>query len=326
MNVFADGRWAGDTGIGRLYKEVISRTPESINLSVLESDFKLGHPLSPWYLGKQVEQNNSDVFYSPSYMPPWHSAIPFVITIHDLNHLYYYTRFHKLYLKHFIAYLATRAKKVITVSNYTKAEIVKALKLNPGKIEVVYNGVEPVFAANTESLNFGRPYFFYIGNRRGYKNIHRMLAAFAAARIPTDYIIALSGNTDGEIEAAITSLSLNERVKFLGNISEAELPSVYKGAYGLLFVSLMEGFGLPVIEAMASGTPVITSNITSLPEVAGNAALLVNPLETASIATAIEQLVDDSGLHTQLSAAGRRQAGKFCWENTARQTWDIILK
>jgi glycosyltransferase involved in cell wall biosynthesis len=326
MNVFADGRWAGDTGIGRLYKEVISRTPQSVNLSVLEGDFKLGHPLSPWYLGKQIKQSSSEVFYSPSYMPPWRSAIPFVITIHDLNHLYYYTRFHKLYLKHFIAYLATRAKKVITVSNYTKAEMVKALRLDEGTIEVVYNGVEPAFAVNTASLDLARPYFFYIGNRRGYKNIPRMLAAFAAAKISTDYILALSGNPDAELEATIASLGLNGRVKFLGSISETELPSVYKGAYGLLFVSLMEGFGLPVIEAMASGTPVITSNITSLPEVAGNAALLVNPLETASIATAIEELVNNNGLHKQLSAAGKEQASLFKWENTARKTWDIILK
>ncbi|MDN3582815.1 glycosyltransferase family 4 protein [Mucilaginibacter flavus] len=325
MNVLADGRWAGDTGIGRLYKEIIDRKPTSVQMQTLNLDLKLGHLLSPWYLGKKINESNAEIFYSPSFMPPWQSKIPFVITIHDLNHLYYYTLFHKIYLKHLIANLAGKSKKIITVSNYTKNEMVEVLKIDPNKIEVIYNGIDSSFASNKEIYSLNRPYFLYVGNRRKYKNILRMLQGFSKAKISKEYLFVLSGDIDDQLKKVIESLGLQNRVKFLGFIKEEQLPSIYKGAYALLFVSLMEGFGLPVIESMASGTPVITSNITSMPEIAGADALLVNPIEIDSIANAIEQLVNDKKLHHELSKTGRKRAQQFNWNITAKKTWDTIM-
>jgi glycosyltransferase involved in cell wall biosynthesis len=326
MNITIDGRWNGDTGIGRLYREITSRTPEDVNLHIINSGFPLGHPFSPFHLGKELKASLGDVFYSPSFMPPLKSKIPFVITIHDLNHLYYYSRFHKLYLKYIIAYLGSKSKKIITVSNYTKTEIVNKLKIDARQIDVVYNGIDDSFKSNKEALSLGRPFFLYIGNRRSYKNITRMLHAFSNANIPRDYILALSGVIDDELAKEINLLGIRERVKFLGHITELDLPMVYKGAYALLFVSLMEGFGLPVIEAMASGTPVITSNITSMPEIAGDAALLVNPLDVKTISNAIEEIINSKELYQNKAILGLERSLAFNWDDCARQTWDAILK
>lgn len=325
MNVFIDGRWDGNTGIGRVYREVISRKPNGVDLNILNSDFKLGHPMGPVHLSKEIYRSGSDVFYSPSFMPPLVSNIPFVITIHDLNHLYYYTLFHKLYLKYVIAYLSSKAKKIITVSNFSKAEIVRELRIAPQQVEVVYNGLDASFASNTESASFGRPYFFYIGNRRKYKNIIKMMQAFSKANIPKDYILVMSGDTDAELDREINLLGIADRVKFLGVITDQELPKIYKGAYALLFVPLKEGFGLPLIEAMASGTPVITSNTSSLPEIAGDAAVLVDALEVDSISAGVEQVVNDTELYNKLIEMGYERAKLFNWDDTAKQTWDVIL-
>jgi glycosyltransferase involved in cell wall biosynthesis len=326
MNIYIDGRWDGNTGIGRVYREVISRKPNNIEISILKSDLKLGHPLSPIYLRNKIKVSSGDVFYSPSFMPPIKSPIPFVITIHDLNHLYYYSKFHKFYLKYIIGYLASKAKKIITVSQFTKHEIVEKLKIDCNKVEVIYNGIDSSFTLNNESYLLERPYFLYIGNKRKYKNIIRMLRAFAHAEIPNEYMLAISGNTNPELDNEIKLLGIANRIKFLGTINNADLPKIYKGAYALLFVSLMEGFGLPILEAMASGTPVITSNISSLPEIAGNAALFVDPFAVRDISNAIERLVKDVDLSNTLIGLGYERSKKFNWNETAKQTWDIILK
>ena len=326
MKVIADGRWLGNTGIGRVYKEVIKRKPDHVNLDVIEGDFPLGHPGGPLFLSRQIIKSDAEIFYSPSFMPPLSSSIPFVITIHDLNHIYYYSLFHKIYLKYVIRNLADKAKKIITVSEFTKDEIVNKLTIKAEKIEVIYNGIDESFHQNRESLVLERPYFLYIGNRRSYKNINRMLKAFAVASISRDYLLAFSGEPDDLLRKEIEMLNISNRIKFFGNIDDRDLPSIYKGATALLFVSLMEGFGLPVLEAMASGTPVITSNITSLPEIAGSAAILVNPNDIKDISIAIERIVTDTALRSSLINLGFAQAKNFSWDKAAKQTWDIILK
>jgi glycosyltransferase involved in cell wall biosynthesis len=327
MNVFVDGRWGGNTGIGRVYKEVISRKPDNVNLNILNTNFGLGNPLGPIHLAKEIyKTKGNDVFYSPSFMPPLTSNIPFVTTLHDVNHLYYYSIFHKLYLKHVIRYLSLKAKKIITVSNYSKQEIVEQLSIPADQIEVIYNGLDNSFALNNQRASFNRPYFFYIGNRRKFKNVIKMMQAFSKAAIPDDFILVLSGNIDAQLTIEINLLGIADRIKFLGDISNEDLPAIYKGAHALLFVPLREGFGLPIIEAMASGTPVITSNVSSLPEVAGGAALLVDPLDIDSIADGIEQLVYKKELQAKLIELGQQRSIIFNWNDTAAQTWDVIMK
>lgn len=324
-NILIDGRWDGDTGIGRLYREVMQRVPAEAACTYVESAMGLGHPLSPLMLAKQINSAKADVFYSPSFMPPLYSKVPFIFTIHDLMHLFYYSKVHSLYYRYVIATLARNAKQIITVSEFSRQQLIERLGIKDDLISVVYNGVDQVFASNTEEAQLDRPYFLYVGNRRSYKNIPAMLTAFAKASISTDFIFALSGKPDAELADLIKTLDIESRVTFLGFIPEADLPQLYKGAYVTMFVSMMEGFGLPLIESMASGTPVLTSSASSLPELAEDAALCVDPNSIDAIRAGIERLVNDVDYYQQCGAKGKLRAAQFSWEDTAKKTWDIIL-
>ncbi|MGM9476202.1 glycosyltransferase family 4 protein [Pedobacter sp. GSP4] len=326
MNLLVDARWSGDTGIGRVFKEVMKRMPEGVTVRNIKSSISLGHPFSPITLGMELlKAGNIDQFYSPSYMPPVHSSSPFIITIHDLNHLYYYSYFHKIYLKYIIAFMAKNAKAIITVSKFSKYEIVNKLGIPKEKVKVVYNGVDDIFLSNNEALNLGFPYFLYVGNRRSYKNLEFMITAFAAAVISNEFKFVISGQPDEELLKLISRLNIQDRIYFYGFIPEDELPKLYKGAHGLLFLSLMEGFGLPVLEAMASSTPVITSNTTSLQEIGCDAAILVDPSNLKDVVKEIENLANDKCNYSELVEKGLLRAKEFSWEKTGRETWDIIL-
>jgi glycosyltransferase involved in cell wall biosynthesis len=324
-NVLIDNRWAGDTGIGRLYKEVMMRKPVEVNTSFVKSQLSLGSIYTPIMLARAIKASSADIFYSPSFMPPLYSNIPFVFTVHDLMHLFYYSGFHKIYYKQVIGRLAKRAKKIITVSHFSKHQLVDLLGINEDIITVIYNGVDDNFLLNNEKYEMENPYLLYVGNRRKNKNIPAMLEAFAKANIPNEIVLALTGKEDKVLADEINKLGLKQRVKFLGFVTDEELPKLYKGALATLYVSLMEGFGLPIIESMASGTPVLTSTASSLPEIAGDAALCVDPLDTTAITDGIERLVNDSSLYQHYVVEGKKRALDFKWQDTAFHTWETIL-
>lgn len=324
-HVLVDPRWAGNTGIGRLYKEVMNKVPGNTTCSYIKSDMKVSNPISPLMLGAKANESGADVFYSPSFIPPARCRVPFIFTVHDLMHLFYYSAFHRFYYKKVLANLALEAKKIITVSNYSKMQLVDLLGIPESLIRVIHNGVDRSFFESEESQPSERPYFLYVGNRRKNKNIPAMLTAFAQAKIPKDFIFALSGDEDVELGLLIDKLQISERVKFLGFIPEEKLPKLYREAHATMFVSLMEGFGLPVIESMASGTPVLTSSVSSLPEIAGDAALCVDPTDVSAIQSGIEKLVFDPDFYLQCVSNGVVRAQQFSWEKTAEQTWNTIL-
>lgn len=323
--VLIDGRWDGDTGIGKLYREVITRMPAHVVPLFTQTRLGLGNLLTPLALANEIRKMPTDVFYSPSFMPPLYSRTPIVFTIHDLMHLFYYTKWHEFYYKQVISRCAAKAKQIITVSHFSKRQLVELLGIPPQLITVVYNGVDERFLSNESGHKCERPYFIYVGNRRKNKNIPAMLSAFAHAAIPTEFMFFLSGEADQVLTAQINRLGIRHRVRFLGHISEDELPAYYKGAYATLYVSLMEGFGLPVVESMASGTPVVTANVGALPEVAGNAALCVNPRDVAAISHGIETLVNDGTLYQRYIQLGYERAGEFSWDETAKKTWGAVL-
>lgn len=151
-----------------------------------------------------------------------------------------------------------------------------------------------------------------------------MLTAFARAAIPREFLFFLTGDSDGDTAALVGQLGIANRVRFLGHVAEEELPALYRGAHATLFVSLMEGFGLPVIESMSAGTPVLTSTAGPLPEVAGGAALCVDPHDVNAIANGLETLVADSDRYHALKAAGINRAADFTWAETAARTWEVI--
>ncbi|WP_353197775.1 glycosyltransferase family 1 protein [Parapedobacter defluvii] len=324
LRVLIDGRWAGDTGIGKLYQEVMARMPTHISPVFIQSDMGLGNLVTPWMLAREIRKSNADMFYSPSFMPPLYSGIPFVFTIHDLMHLFYYTRWHRLYYQQVIARLAAKAQQLITVSHFSKKQLIELLGIDERLITVVYNGVDEIYRKNTEAFQSDAPYFLYVGNRRKNKNIPAMLTAFARADIPPDFLFFLSGHGDETLCALIAQLGIKGRVRFLGRIPEPELPKLYKGAYATLFVSLMEGFGLPVIESMASGTPVLTSTAGSLPEIADDAALCVDPHDVEAIKAGIETLVNDGDRYREFQRKGVQRSAQFTWDRTATDTWNVI--
>jgi glycosyltransferase involved in cell wall biosynthesis len=323
--VIIDSRWAGDTGIGRLCKEVIQLKPEEASCSFVSNKMGLGNLFSPWMLANEIRKSKADIFYSPSFMPPLYSSVPFVFTVHDLMHLFYYTRLHRIYYQQIIARLAKKAKRIITVSHFSKRQLVELMGIKEELIAVIYNGVDESFFLNAEKYQEDRPYLLYVGNHRTNKNIPAMLTAFAQANIPDDFIFLLTGHPDPDLIVLISDLKIINRVRFIGFVDEAELPKLYKGAYATLFVSLMEGFGLPLIESMASGTPVLTSNKSSLPEIAGKAALCVDPFEVNEMAEGIERLVNDRVLYKEFVAKGYQRARDFPWQATVKETWKIIL-
>lgn len=324
-NVLIDNRWAGDTGIGRLCREVIKHTPAGVNSTFVSSQMGLGNLLSPLMLSNEIRKAKPEIFYSPSFMPPVTFSTPYIFTVHDLMHLFYYSKMHRIYYQQVIARLAKKAQKIITVSEFSKQQLVELLGIKSDLIRVIYNGVDPSFALNTEKHDMGRPYLLYVGNRRKNKNLAAMLVAFAQAKIPKDFIFLLTGNPNPELIVLLSKLRISKRVRFLGFVQEAELPKLYKGAYATMFVSLMEGFGLPVIESMASGTPVLTSNESSLPEIAGDAALCVSPYDVEAITDGINRLVSETELYNDFVEKGLRRAQNFSWQTTAQDTWDTIL-
>ena len=324
-NILIDSRWAGNTGIGRLYQEVMKYAPSEASCEFVHNKMGLGSLLSPLMLGEEIKKSNAEVFYSPSFMPPAFSKIPFIFTVHDLMHLFYYSKLHKIYYEQVIARLAPKAKKIITVSHFSKSQLVNILGIPEELIKVIYNGVDSHFLQNKAEYESIRPYFLYVGNRRRNKNVPAMLTAFAKSKIPNDFMFFLSGDTDPEMETLILSLGIQKRVRFLGFIEEEDLPKLYKGAHATLFASLMEGFGLPILESMASGTPVLTSNTSSLPEVAGGAALCVDPTDISAMASGIEKLVNEEEFYVDCMVKGLARAQEFSWEKTAAETWETIL-
>ena len=324
MKILVDSRWDGDSGIGRVYREVIKRAPPNIKISEVGKSFSLGSPLSPLHLAKQITSQPADVFWSPSFMPPLISKIPYIVTVHDLMHLHYYSKFHAFYMRHVLAPLFKKSRSIITVSEFTKQLLITELGLSSDLIKLVYNGVDDSFSTNKDIYTLNRPYILYVGNRRGYKNIERMIVAFSKANISKDTVFALSGKSSPELEKIIRENNIEGRVSFLGHIEEQKLPSIYKGASALFYMSLMEGFGLPIIEAMASGTSVITSNTSSLAEISNGAAAICNPLNVKEMTAQLELVLNTSGYRSELQLKGLENAKRFVWDKTAKQTWEII--
>lgn len=325
VHILIDSRWAGNTGIGNLYQEVMARMPPLVIPAFVESRMSLGHLCSPLMLARETARSKPDLFYSPSFMPPLYGKTPFVVTIHDLMHLFYYTPLHRIYYQQVIARLAKRAKQVITVSQFSKQQLMEHLGIPEEQITVIYNGVDDIFRTNQRTYPAGRPYFLYVGNQRKNKNIPAMLTAFSRARIPSDFLFLLTGKASPALRELIARLKITDRVRFLGFVNERDLPALYKGAHATLFVSLMEGFGLPLLESMASGTPVLTANTNALPEIAGKAAICADPRDTDAIAFGIETLISNDRIYQRCVQLGYERARLFSWDTTAEKTWKTIL-
>lgn len=324
MNIFIDNRWFGETGIGRYAREILNRKPASHRVTFLDRNWKIKNPVSPWLLGEAANTSGADLFWSPGFMPPARCKIPYVVTIHDLIHLHYGTSWHRLYYNQILRRLLRSASSIFTDSEYSRNEILTWSGLSAQRVRVIPLAVSDDFTSQSEIFRPGYPYILYVGNRRAYKNIHRLIEAFGRGCANCDIKLALSGFESPDLLMVAKKFGVAERLVFLGRIEEAELPAVYRGAVAVAYVSLYEGFGLPPLEAMACGTPVLASNVTSIPEVVGNAAVLVDPLNVEEIAEGLKCLTEDDTLRGRLRSLGLERASMFNWHKTAEITWNSL--
>ena len=287
-------------------------------------------------LPRVLRQLHADLLHAPAFGGPLRSPIPHVDTVHDLSflrHPRFFRRHKRIYLRWLTRWSCQRAAAVIAVSQFTAHEVVKLLGVPEPRVHVIHHGVEPHFRplpAETVAHFRARPdvparYILYLGTLEPRKNLVTLLRAYAGLH-DTDVHLVLAGGRGWlyeEIFAEIERLGLERRVHLPGYLPDDALPLWYNAAEVFAYVSWYEGFGLPILEAMACGTPVVASNNTSLPEVAGDAALLVAPGDVDAVRGSLQQCLHDHALRARLEEAGRRRAGHFRWETTAQRTADL---
>jgi glycosyltransferase involved in cell wall biosynthesis len=326
VKLVVDDRWLHSGGIGRYSNEILKRLPSmGVEISYLGAKFPIKDPLSPIKLGTMLRKVSADVFWSPGFMPAAFPGIPSVITIHDLIHLSFGSRAQILYYNQIIKPLALKAQFIITVSEYSKTEISAWLNCPDEKIVAIPHGLDSTFCSEGDKFSIGRPYLLYVGNYRIYKNLNRLIEGYARSGVSKDYDLVFTGPFDDNLNSVATACGVSDRIKFLGGVEESRIASVYRGSSGLIFISLMEGFGLPAIEAMGCGVPVLCSKTSGLGEITGDAALKICPTSIQQIADGIKILVSDTNIRQILNSKGYEQSRIFSWDNSARSTYNVLL-
>jgi glycosyltransferase involved in cell wall biosynthesis len=261
---------------------------------------------------------------------------PAVVTVHDIS----YVRAPELFSRRDRSLLGLvrgsvrRAARVIAVSEFTRADVIDQYKLDPAKVVAIPNGVSPAFrpmedaeARVRERFGINRPYVLCVGALQARKNVPLAIEAYAQlmGRGTECELVVAGGDRGGRIDVldAILRARLTGRVHLVGHVEDEELPALYSAARALVFPSLYEGFGLPALEAMASGTPVIASNTTGLAEAVGDAGLTVDPTSAEELAEALRRVLNDDALHARLVAAGHARAARFTWARAAGATADV---
>jgi glycosyltransferase involved in cell wall biosynthesis len=288
-----------------------------------------------------LKREGVTLFHAPHYVLPPLVSCRSVVTIHDCIHLmfpqYLPNRLALRYARTSIALAARRATRILTVSESSKRDIVRLVDVDPGRIDVIYNayderfGIEPreeEVVRVRERYQLHDEFVMYAGNVKPHKNLERLIQAFDLVRKRgLDHLkLVLIGDEISKYAAlrrAVHHHQLHKYVRFLGYLPEETLAVMYRLAGVFVFPSLYEGFGLPPLEAMASGTPVVTSNVSSLPEVAGDAARLVDPYDPAAIADGIYEVLNDERLRQDLRIKGLARARQFSWEQSVRRILEI---
>jgi len=245
----------------------------------------------------------------------------------------------RIYYRFFTKRFAKKAKRIATISEYSKRDIADFYKIDTTLIDNVSCGINSNFSplskeeitAVRDKWSEGKPYFFFVGSMHPRKNIKRLIDGFNLfkERTQSDFKLVLAGSLlwqKTDIEDSYTNSQYKDDIIFTGRLSDDDLQKVLGAAYALSFVPIFEGFGLPIVEAFQSGVPVICSNVTSMPEVAGDAALMVDPFNIDSIANGMNKLADNNDLRNELIDKGHQQKKLFSWSRTAELLWDCIQK
>jgi len=322
--IYADQRWIGDHGIGRFARHVLA----GFEYRPVSLTSNPAAPLDSWFLARALSPLTSkDIFFSPGYNTPLFCTSPFIFTLHDLSPIYcpeIGSRLISLYYATVMKRACRRAARILTVSEFSRKQIAEWSGVSPDKVVNVGCGVDPAYQPEGDSYGLPFRYFLSVSNRRRHKNEFRTVAALAQANVDPQIHLAFTGEPTADLVRCIEAHKLRARVNFVGFVPEERLPSLYRGAQALIFPSLFEGFGLPILEAMSCGIPAVTANTTAMPEVAGDAALLVDPSAVEEIARAMERIVSEIPLREQLRERGRIRAAQFSWASTVSRVREVF--
>lgn len=363
MRIGVDARRLHDFGIGTYIRNllrqlarldhdsefiVLCRPADRDALSSLGENFRLVPERAKTYsLAEQIavplalRREGVELFHAPHYVLPPLVRCRSVVTIHDCLHLmfpqYLPNRLARAYSRASIALASRRATRILTVSESSKRDILRFVDVPADKVDVIYNAYDERFGIEPREEDVVRvreryqlqdAFVLYAGNVKPHKNLERLIEAFdLVRRSGLDHLkLVLIGDEISKYTAlrrAVHRHQLHKYVRFLGYLPEETLAVMYRLAGVFAFPSLYEGFGLPPLEAMASGTPVVVSNVSSLPEVVGDAALLVEPRDPQSIADGIRRVLCDQALRSDLRAKGLVRASQFSWERSVRRIREI---
>lgn len=289
-----------------------------------------------------LRKHKPDIFVSADGFLSLLSGCKQLPIIYDINFEHYPKDLkiqNRIYFRFFFKKFVRKAKRIATISEYSKQDIVKHYGIGLSKIDNVSCGINGNFNPLSKSVidtvreqwSNGKPYFFFVGSMHPRKNIHRLITAFNYFKKATgsDFKLLLAGSIlwkKSELESAYITSAYRDDIIFTGRLSDDQLQHVLGAAFALSFVPIFEGFGLPIVEAMQSGVPVICSNVTSMPEVAGDAAVFVDPFDVQSIANGMETLYNNSGYRQDLIQKGNKQKELFSWDRTSLLLWDCVDK
>ncbi len=354
-----DARRYYDYGIGRYVRNLIRsladlKSHHRYSLVTTREDGETIKPPAGWkkqtvsygkysiseflMLGRIARRWGVDVFHEPHYTLPLGLGSRSVVTIHDLIHIrfpQFYGLAPRTYASMMIKHAAQNAAAIITDSEYTRQDLLEFTRISPARVHAIHCGVDSEFKTVPRSrvsqfrkrYNLQSPYLLYTGNVKPHKNITTLISCFPLVREHAkDVELVFVGGSpydDQSLNRQLQRLQLSQTVRALGNIPQEDLVSAYNGAAVTVLPSLYEGFGFAAVEAMACGTPVVSSNAASLPEVAGNAALTVAPTDKNGMADAIVKVLTDKRLRIQLVKRGRENARRFSWKTNARRTLSL---
>jgi len=295
-------------------------------------------PFSPrqqWMIPRLLHRHEVDVYHSAYYLMPYIASVPTLLTLYDLIPIYFpeHSTLKARLLFRWATTLALQAAKhTVAISEATRRDFLARFSLEPEQITAIPLAADPVFVPQPPDVitalraHYGLPgkFLLYLGSNKPHKNLVRLIEAWAAIQAEArDVTLVIAGAwlpQHPEPRQHAKALGINDRVCWLGPLPGTDLPALYTAAEAFIFPSLYEGFGLPVIEALACGTPVACANTSSLPEVAGNAALLFDPTQVDAIVDALQRLLGDANLRADLRHQGLTQAAKFSWSRTAQET------
>lgn len=338
MKIGLDTRMLRYSGIGVTIEELLrALTPEQraqIQQVGAETNYPIYTLRQHWGYGRLLNRQRFDLYHMPHYDVPLSYRGRLVVTVHDLIHYlfpeYSSKPFSRLYARFVLGCAVARAKKVIVVSSHTESDLHKHFPKSKGKTVVIppaaggqFAPVEdPTLGKVLKSHRLERGYLLYVGNLRPSKNTKNLIMGYAALKkertdTPPLVLVGKSFYKEGELE------NISDSVRFLGTVDHDDLPALYTGASLFVFPSLYEGFGLPPLEAMSCGTPVLSSRAASLPEVCGKAAEYFDDLSSEAIADKLRVLLSTPERLAQMREAGLRQAKQFSWKSFAEKTWRV---